>query len=84
MEEKLVAVIEREMKLSHVPLHAARLQFLNAMWDYANRDISFREIVEAQLNLYVGIPDPRNLYEHCNSPKHLIRNRMLTWAIDHQ
>ena len=83
VEEKLVEMLEREMKMEHVELHAVRLAFLNRVWYCANRDISFRELVTKQLDLYCGVPDPRAFVEHCNTPKHLIRNRMLSWDIDH-
>jgi len=83
IEEKLLKVLEHEMKLSHLELHGARLAFFKRVWDCANRDISFRELVSKQFELYVGIPDSRDLYAHINSPRHVIRNRLLSWAIDH-
>lgn len=83
IEETMVEIIEREMAMSHVELHKVRLRFFEGMWDYSNKDLTFRHLVKSQLELYCGTPDPRDLYRACNSPKHLIRNRMLSWDIDH-
>lgn len=60
-------------------------EFLVLMQKYYGIDPTFAELVDKQLSLYcVGGPTyPLDFFAVCNDSKHLIRNRMLTWAIDH-
>ena len=78
----IVKVVDAETHLAHVEGHDVRMAFLDRL-TYCYLDPDFRDLVEKQLSLYCGSPDPRIFVAVCNDPKHVIRNRMIAFEIDH-
>jgi hypothetical protein len=84
LHEKLAKIAEQEEKLSHIEGHDARLAFITDVCLFCNyQDRSFNQLVQDQLDLICGIPDPRTFVKICNDPQHIIRNKMLSWYPDH-
>lgn len=84
LHTKLDRIAEWEEKLSHVEGHGSRKAFISDLRRCCQQgDEHFNRLVQDQLNLICGIPDPRTLVSICNTPQHVIRNRMLAWFVDH-
>jgi len=83
VEEILSKIREYESKMAHVELHDVREAFIDIVVKRVRESVSFSDLVERQLSLYCKPPDPRTFYEVCNQPGHLVRERLITWGIDH-
>lgn len=82
--ESLQAIRDDENMLGHLELHAVRMRFIDLVMEYSLVDKQFAQLVSAQLVLYHnGYTDSRTFYDVCNAPRHMVRQRMLTWYIDH-
>jgi len=80
---EITDLIDHEKKYNHVSLSDARISFFERLIYCANRDEEFAKILETQLSLYCLPPDNIAFFETCNSPKHVLRNRMIVFEIDH-
>lgn len=79
----LTEMLKHEERLAHLDLHEVRVGFILRIMRLIDIDAGFCELVERQLSLWCGTIDPRVFYSVCSEPKHLIRERMLAWHIDH-
>ena len=82
---QLVAMMAECDQFSHVQeLQNAKL-FISFILRVLGRDAGFDLLVKQQLEFSVGRVHPPPRWFHCcaNDPHHIIRNRMLSWQIDH-
>ena len=82
VESKLVEIKDRDSVYPHVEDHNLRQAWISRVLDCCNA-FDFKELVSKQLDLYCDYPRLDELMEACNTPKHLVRNRLITFQIDH-
>lgn len=73
---------DREVGLSHMEGHKVRMAWIERVLECCRAD-DFKFLIGDQLELYCDYPRLDELMEACNTPKHLVRNRLITFEIDH-
>jgi hypothetical protein len=80
---RLAGMRKQALMYPNLQAHESRLTFIDDVIGLCRKDAGFAELVNGVLNNYVNEPDPVTFHGVCNHPAHKVRNRMITWYIDH-
>jgi hypothetical protein len=84
LKEVLESMLDYEMQLEHVRGHVVRREILKTIISKIGIDPKFDGLLELQLMLFVDRwADPRDFVAVVNNPRHVIRQALLSWSIDH-
>jgi len=84
LKEVLESMLDYEMQLEHVEDHVVRREVLKTIISKLGIDPRFDGLLELQLTLFVDLwVDPRDFVAVVNNPRHVIRQFLLSWNIDH-
>ena len=61
----------------------SRVAFISDVLARYGKYPEFDKLVDAQVALFCGEISPHKFVTICNSPTHAIRNKLITWYIDH-
>jgi len=81
--EVLYKIREDELTIAHVEGHSMRLDFINLVIKCFGTDEKFNKLIVDQLTLFCSRPSSIAFVSICDHPLHRVRNKLITWYIDH-